>query len=204
MLLDRSLHIAIRNFSTLFLVVFIVVGPLHLLYGLVFHDVVALRELHPAIADFPETRLVRGVGRGDIAQAKVWFWVLTLAEMAALPFLIRPIRRVIASDLRGDVPTVVGAYRDRDGAAKLPFVESSAPPVISLGVVTALAVAMGILVRLILGRVVDLLPDAAASLGFALADATARSAGAALLLTAVVLALGSRRRVPADKTPDLY
>ena len=204
MLLDRSLRLAVRNFSSLFLVVFIAIGPLHLIYGLLFQDVVALRELHPAIAEFPETRLVRGVGRGDIAQAEVWFWILALLELAALPLLARPIRQVLATDLRGDVPTAVGAYRRMGEPAELPAVETGVAPIVSLGAAAVLALVVGGLVRSILGRVVDLLPDSAASLGLALADATARSAGAALLLTTAVLALGSRRRVPADKTPDLY
>lgn len=194
---------AIRNFSTLFLVVLIVIGPLHLLYGLLFQDVLALRELHPAIAEFPETRLVRGVGRADIAQAEVWFWVLALVELAAAPLLIRPVRRVLATDLRGGVPTAVDAYRNMR-AAELPALETSGPPVAPLVTVALLAAAVGVLIRLTLGRVVDLLPDAGASLGLAVADATARSAAAAFLLTAAALALGSRRRVPADKTPDLY
>ena len=195
---------ATRNFSTLFLVVLIVIGPLHLLYGLFFQDVLALRELHPAIAEFPETRLVRGVGRADIAQAEVWFWLLALVELAAAPLLIRAVRRVLAMDLRGEVPTAVGAYRSMGAPVELPALESSGPPVVSLVTAALLAVAVGALIRLILGRVVDLLPDAAASLGLAVADASARSAGAAFLLTAAALALGSRRRVPADKTPDLY
>lgn len=195
---------AIRNFSTLFLVVFMAIGPVHLLYGLMFQDVLALRELHPAIADFPETRLVRGVGRADVAQAEVWFWVVSLLELLALPLLVRPVRSVLALDLRGEVPTAVGAYRRIGETAELPVIESSGSPLVSLGVVALLAVVVGTLIRLILGRVVDLLPDAAASLGLALADATARSAAAALLLTTVALALGSRRRVVADQTPDLY
>lgn len=204
MLLDRAMRLTVRNFSTLFLVVFLAIGPLHLIYGLMFQDVLALRELHPAIAGFPETRLVRGVGRGDIAQAQVWFWVLALIEVAALPLLIRPIRQVLAADLRGEVPTAVGAYRQMGTPTELPAVKTSVSAAVPLGIALVLAVVVGILVRSILGRIVDLLPDAAASLGLALADVTARSAGAALLLTAVALALGSRRHVPADKTPDLY
>ena len=36
---------------------FIAIVPLHLVYGFVFLDVFAVRELHPAIAGFPESRL---------------------------------------------------------------------------------------------------------------------------------------------------
>ncbi|HJR45577.1 MAG TPA: hypothetical protein VJ927_08215 [Actinomycetota bacterium] len=206
MLVDRSLRLAVRNFSTLFLVVFVVIAPLHLLYGLVFQDVVALRELHPAIAEFPETRLVRGVGRADIAQAKVWFWVLVLVEVAALPILTRPVRRVLVMDANAEVPTVVHAYRRRspDGGSRLPVVETSGPAAAALVVVVCLALAGGVLARLILGRVVELLPDAAASLGMAIADATARSGAAAVVLTAAVLAFDARRTVPTERTPDLY
>ena len=204
MLLDRSLRMTVRNFSTLFLVVFAVIGPLHLIYGLVFHDVVALRELHPAIADFPETRLVRGVGRADIARAEVWFWILALVEIALLPVLVRPIRQVLAMDAGGEVPTAVGAYRRRGAAARLPSAESRGHPAVSAGASLLIALAIAVPIRLILGRLFDLLPDTAAALGLALADAAARSAGAAVVLTTVVLALGSRRRVPTEATPDLY
>src|SRR5687767_4032250 len=111
MLLDRSLRLTIRNFSTLFLVVFIAIVPLHLLYGLVFGDVLALRELHPAIAEFPESRLVRGVGKADVARAEIWFWIVALIELALLPLSVRATRQVVAMDAAGEVPTAIDAWR---------------------------------------------------------------------------------------------
>lgn len=189
MLLDRVLRLAVRNFSTLFLVVFVVLIPLHLVYALFFHDVFAVRELHPAIAQFPESRMVRGVGRGDIAQARIWFWALAGLEVASIPLLLRPVRRVLVLDRAGRVPEASTAWRTMNepyGSLDLP-----AP---SLGVVlgcVGVGLILGGLVWLTLEAVASLLPDVMTGFTLALVDAASRSAGAAFVLTG--LALRSRQ-----------
>ena len=99
----------------MFLVTFVVLMPLHLIYALFFHDVFAVRELHPAIAEFPESRLVRGVGRNDIGQARLWFWLMAIIEVALIPVFLRAARRVLALDEGGRVPDAMTAWRTLGG-----------------------------------------------------------------------------------------
>lgn len=186
MLLDRALGLTVRNFSTLFLVVFIVIIPLHLAYAFVFHDVYWVRELHPTIAEFPEDRLVRGVGRGDLSRARVWFWIIVAAEVAVAPAFLRPVNRILALDQEGGVPDAIGAWRRfREPVART---HPSGSDLTTAVISTFVGVVIGALVWVTLASLVDLLPHSASAFGSALADATARASGAAFALTGIALA----------------
>ncbi len=187
MLLDRVLRLTIRNFSTLFLVVLIAIIPLHLIYAVMFHDVFAVRELHPAIADFPENRLVRGVGRTDISLARIGFWVVVAIEAALIPFVIRAIKRVLVLDREGEVPGALSAWRTWRESSSTPI--GVKPDAATTAGAIAVGLLVGVFVWLTLDAVVDLLRGSAVAFGVAVADAASRAAGAAFALTPFALQL---------------
>lgn len=192
MLFDRAMRLTVRNFSTIFLVLFVILMPLHLLYAFAFHDVLAVRELHPAIAEFPANRQVKGVGQSDIARARLWFWVLAAVELALLPLFARAVRRVLVLDQQGLVPDAVSAWRSRNepgvvrGAASTAKVRTATAAV-------AVGIAVGILVWLSLVRLADLFPPSAAAFVLGASDAAARATGAAFALVGLVLSIPPRR-----------
>lgn len=191
MLLDRVLRLTVRNFSTLFLVVFIAIIPLHLIYAFVFHDVFAVRELHPAIAEFPENRLVRGVGRADISLARIGFWVVAAIEVGLIPFVTRAMKRVLVLDRQGEVPEASSAWRTWRESSSTPTDVKPDAAATAGAIVTGLIV--GLLVWLALDAVVDLLRGSVVAFGLALADAASRAAGAAFALTPFALQLQAAR-----------
>ncbi len=203
MLFDRALRATFRNFSTLFLVVFLVLAPIHLVYGLVFQDVLALQELHPAIAEFPRNRQVRGIGIDDVARARIWFWIVVGIDLALVPLFTRVCGRVLASDAGGQVPTAVGAWRSiRSPGPDLDVRGGSFLGTIGAGLLLALAVA-GLTEALLL-VLADLLPDALAFGAIALAQAVGKSAGIPFLAVSLLYAMSARSKIPAAGLPELY
>lgn len=203
MLLDDALRGTLRNFSTLFLVLFTVLGPLHLIYGFAFQDVLALRELHPAIADFPPSRQVRGVGRAALDQARVWLWVLVVIELILVPLFARLAAHVVATDERGEVPTALGAWgRLRSKPEGLGGHSEHRWGTVTAGVLLGVAVAS--LAQATLMVVADLVPDSAAFAAIAVARAVGHSAGGAFALgTLIYSRMGTHQATP-DKVPELY
>lgn len=203
MLLDDALRGTLRNFSTVFLVIFGVIGPLHFLYGLMFHDVLELRELHAAISEFPAGRQVRGVGRDALSRAQIWFWVLAVIELLLLPLFVRVAAHVIALDEEGEVPTAVKAWgRFRNRAAPTQRSGGGRAATISVSVLVGLAV--GFLTHASLLVIADLLPSSAAFAIIALARSVGLSAGAAFVVVALVYATGGRGEPSPGRVPDLY
>ncbi|MBA3431046.1 MAG: hypothetical protein H0U16_06145, partial [Actinobacteria bacterium] len=109
-MLERTLSTTFKNFSTFFLIVAVVSVPLHLVYGFIFKDVIAARDLHTYILNFPVTRQVGGVGRPQLRNADLAFYALTVLEIALIPLAVRAVRRVVEIDAAGGVPTVIGAW----------------------------------------------------------------------------------------------
>lgn len=202
MLLDEVLRRALANFSTLFLTIFVILGPLHLIYGFVFHDVLALRELHDAILEFPPSRQVRGVGRDALTQARVWLWVVTVLELMLLPLFVRLASHVLAMDERDEVPTVAEAWR-RVREAKRPLPPAAGNVAAMLIGVSVVGLAVGFLVEATLMLVADLVPDEAAFGVIALARSVGHSAGAAFVVVALLSATGRRKRAP-EEVPEVY
>jgi len=195
--LDGSLRIASRDFSTFFLVALVVLLPLHVIYGWWFQDVLAVRELHGAIADFPPSRQVRGVGQADVERARLLFWVLALVEIALLPVIARAYRRVIDLVEGGEIPTVAGAWsgpRDRTKPAR-------APMAMIVGAV-CLGVLVAVVAEVALREAADLAPNGAAFAAHALAAAAARSMGIPFLLVPLIAETGTE--AATEEVPDLY
>jgi len=115
MLLDEGLRATLRNFSTLFLLAAVVTVPLHVIHGYVFRDVIAVRELAPAIEHFPPAGMVRGVGQERLDAARRVALGLTLVELALLPLAAGAAAAVAAMEQRGRPPTVLGALASAFG-----------------------------------------------------------------------------------------
>ncbi|MDQ4057890.1 MAG: hypothetical protein M3124_02075 [Actinomycetota bacterium] len=109
--LDRALRTALRNLSTFFLIVALVTVPLNVVWGFLYQDVTALREVHDDIADLPKGQRVRGVGSSRLDRARYAELVVLAVEAALIPALLRVTRRAIDIDESGHVPTALGAWR---------------------------------------------------------------------------------------------
>lgn len=195
--LDGSLRIAARDFSTFFLVAFVLLLPLHVIYGWWFQDVLAVRELHGAIAEFPSSRQVRGVGQADVESARLLFWVLVLVEIALLPLIARAYHRVIDLAEGGEIPTVAGAWGGRGDRPK-----TARAPIATIVGAVGLGVVVAVVAEVALRGVADLAPSGAAFATHALAAAAARSMGIPFLLVPLVSATGPA--AATEEVPDLY
>ena len=154
-MIERAFARTFRNYSTLFLLVAVVVFPLHLVYGFVFRNVIATSDFHEAIQAGPRYRQVRSVGPPQIDHARLVFWVVAAAEAALLPFAIKAATRVFDEDDRGEIPTVPDAWSHAlDRASPRP---SSDLPTLVAGTIAALAV--GVLVHAIGARLTELVSE---------------------------------------------
>lgn len=184
-MLDRTLRLALRNYVTLFLFVATFAVTIHVVYLFLFRDVVGLAELHDAIREFPPQRQVRGVGHGDLDAFAVGNVVVTLVEIALIPFLAKGAARVLEQDERGEVPTVEAALAAtmKRGYRWFPSPREAGPLLVSV----AIALATWWLVRRTgLFLIEPMGPDrrwAAA----AVVEGAARAAGAPFVLVSVVL-----------------
>jgi hypothetical protein len=199
--LERTLRLALRNYVTLFLFVSCVTISVHLVYLFLFRDVVSVSELHDAIAEFPPQRQVRGVGHGDLDAWRVGNGVVTLIEIALIPFLAKGAARVVEQDEAGEVPTVAAALAAtaKRGYKWFPSLREAGPLLVS----TALGLAVWWLVRrtgLLLVEPVGASGRWAAA-GFV--EGAARAAAAPFVLVSVVL---RKSRPKGDQvfTPNPY
>ncbi len=192
-MLDESLRLTLRNFSTLFLLVATVVLPLHLLYGAAFSEVIGLQELAGEIEEAP----VGAVSSENVDRARIAFWALTALEVALIPLAARATRRVVEVDRGGGVPTVWDAWRkafgDRAGARE----NGPGDRGRALAVAILIGLTAGFLVERIGSLFLPLVPPEVRFTAVALVDAAARGVGAPLLL--VVLALSGRARASAPQ-----
>lgn len=184
-MLDRTLRLALRNYVTLFLFVATFAVSIHLVYFFLFRDVVGLAEIHDAIREFPPQRQVRGVGHGDLNAWRIGNLLVTLAEVALVPFLAKGAARVIEQDERGEVPTVEAALAAtmKRGYRWFPSPREAGP----LLVTVALALATWWLVRRTGLLLVEPLGPGTRWAGAAVVEGAARAAGAPFVLVSVVL-----------------
>jgi hypothetical protein len=84
---------------------------LHLVYSVIFRDVIAMSELHPELSLLRPNAGVRGVGPSDLSRAETFYWILTALEIVAIPFLVAGAGRILQVGAAGGVPTVPDAYR---------------------------------------------------------------------------------------------
>lgn len=192
-MIDRAARLTVRNFWTLFFVVAAVTVPLQVAYASVFHNVIAVRELHGDIERFPPLRQVHGVGREQLSQARIAYWVIVAAELALLPLLVRAADGVLERDERGEIPSVPGAWAAalsrRRSRSVIRAVAHPGP--LLTGVIVAVIV--GALVQAGGRLAIEPLGDERAFVGLGLVDGVARAAAAPLaLVVAALLARGAR------------
>lgn len=197
-MVDQAFRATLRNFSTLFLLVAVVTVPLHVAYSVVFANVIETRELHDVIETFPEARQVRGVGKSRLNQARVGLALVTLIELASIPFLARGTRRVLQREAENALPTVRDGLRAmREGSVPLPGAGRAGPVIVALVVGAAFA----IMIERIGLLALEFVSDARSFPFFGLMQGVARAAGAPFFLVTLVM---SGRGKPAEETPDLY
>lgn len=115
MLVDATFRYALRNFSTLFLFIAVVIAPLHIAHAFVFRSVYQLGDID----------LARAVDVGVLDAARLealWISAAAIAaiEVGLLPLLARGTRRVIARDDAGEVPRVIDALAGMFGGSERP------------------------------------------------------------------------------------
>ncbi len=179
-MVESALQATFRNFSTLFLIVAVVLFPLHLAYGLTFRDEIAIRELHPEIAELPSDRRVRSVGAAEIDRARMAGYAVWLVEIALIPLFVKAARRALDATERGDMATVSGAWKGafrRDPQQWL----SGGPAAVAWGAGMAVLVLLMIEVSGLL--VADMIPDGSRFAGVVVVDTLARSAALPFVLT---------------------
>jgi hypothetical protein len=187
-MLESALQMTFRNFSTLFLIVAVVVFPLHLAYGITFRAEIAVRELQPEIEELPSGLRVRDVGAAEIDRARMAGYAVWLIEIALIPLMVKAARRALDATERGGVPTVGDAWRGafrREPRRWLP----GAPAAVAAGAGVAVVVLLMLEVSGLL--LTDMLPDGPRFAGMVVVDTLARSSALPFLL--VSLATG---RVP--------
>lgn len=189
MLLERALRAAFRNFWTLFLLVALVTVTANLVYGLLYKDVLELRELHLYIRFLSPSRQVRGVGAPDLAAAEGAFWWVVAIEAALVPLLVLAARRVLVHDEHGGVPTVPDAVthlRDRRGPLR---VRMGLDGLATLLAGTLIALAIWYLAQRIGFLIAEPLPDRFNFAAFALVRGGALALAGPFFLAAAVAAL---------------
>ncbi len=192
-MLDSALRLALRNFSTLFLLVAILVLPIHVAYGLVFRDVVALYD----VADEIQSAPVRGVTSADLRTARLVFWGVNALELLLIPLAARATRRVMEVDESGDVPGVWDALRTafRGTTRGLQGLGGGRAKELLAALLAALAA--GLLVERMGLLLAGFTPPDSRFAVVALVQTAARATGAPLLLVPLVCA--SR---PAEARPQ--
>ena len=200
-MLERTLRLALRNYVTLFLFIACVTITIHLVYLYLFRDVVGISELHAAIDEFPPQRQVRGVGHSDLNAWRVGNGIVTLIEIALVPFLAKGAARVVEQDEEGEVPTVKAALAAtaKKGYKWFPSPREAGP----LLVCAVLALAVWWLVRRTGVLLLEPVGPDARWAAEALVEGVARAAAAPFVLVSVVL---RKSRPKADQvfTPNLY
>jgi hypothetical protein len=187
-MLESALQMTFRNFSTLFLIVAVVVFPLHLAYGITFRAEIAVRELHPEIEELPTGLRVRDVGAAEIDRARAAGYAVWLIEIALIPLMVKAARRALDATERGGVPTVGDAWRGvfrREPRRWLP----GAPAAVAAGAGVAVVVLLMLEVSGLL--LTDMLPDGPRFAGMVVVDTLARSSALPFLLVSL-----ARGRVP--------
>ena len=195
-MIDRAARLTFRNFWTLFFVVAAITVPLQVAYASVWHNVIAVRELHGDIEDFPPLRQVHGVGREQLQQSRVTYWLIVGAELALVPLLIRATSRVLEQDAAGEITSAPEAWRAALGRRRSRSVVRALgrPGPLLTGVL--LAVAVGALVQVAGRLAIEPLGDERAFAGVGVVDGVARAAGAPFaLVVAALVAAGGRPKL---------
>jgi hypothetical protein len=187
-LLDRAFHRALRNFSTLFLTVAVLTLTLHLVYSVLFRDVIALSELHLEISSLRPNVKLQGVGPKDVSTSETFFWALTALEILAIPLLIAGAHRVIQVDEGGGVPTVPDAYSHVGEVRSRFSLRFGRSEWITVLIGAAIALLIGSLFERAGLLLTEILPDDWLFLGAGLVRGLSRAVAAPFFLAMVVTA----------------
>jgi hypothetical protein len=178
-MLEAGLRNTFRHFWTFFFIAAGVTVPLQLIYVFVFHNVIAIRELAPQIALFPNARQVHFVGPHQLHDARVGLWVVDAIEIVLLPLAVRAARTVLQMDQRGEVPTALGAWRDSIRSQTAKFLPPFNGALLAALVIGAL---VGVLVDAIARLIAEPIGANWSFVVLGLAQGSARAAGAAFFL----------------------
>jgi hypothetical protein len=198
-MIERAFARTFRNFSTIFILVAVVVLPIHLIYSYTFRNVIATSDFHEAIEQMPNYQQVRSVGPPQLDHARLVFWILTAAELALVPLAVRATRRVFIVDDRGEVPTAPDAWgralQKQEGRRFRPGW------LVPAAVGVAAAVVAGVLMALIGSSLSGFLSEDWRWTGVGLTQALARAVAAPLALGPLAL-IRAKEGVPS--APKLY
>lgn len=196
---ERAFARTFRNFSTIFVVVALVVLPVHLIYAFTFRNVIATSGFHDAIDAMPNYQQVRSVGPPQLDHARLVFWIVTATEIALVPFAVRATRRVFVVDDEGGVPTAPDAWGralHKQGA------RSSEPGWgVPVAVGVGAAAVAGLLIAGIGSALTGFLSEDWRWTGVGLTQALARAGAAPLALGPLALI---RAKEGAPSAPKLY
>ncbi|MGI8406896.1 MAG: hypothetical protein ACR2L3_00050 [Actinomycetota bacterium] len=173
-MLDRAFSAVFRNFSTLFLVAFLVAAPLHIGHAVMFEQVISLSELHPEIEGFPDERQVKSVGRAQLDAYRTASLAVLLLEVLLLPLMAGAARRAIRDDEEGKVPTATRAWRGALGELSGLFSGAARRPGVLLGGAAA-AVVIGLLARRTGLVLTGFIPDDSDFIGVGLTNSLAHA-----------------------------
>ena len=185
LLLERAWQATARHLATLFLMIAVVTVPLHVVYGFLFQDTIAVRALHTSIERLPPGTSVQGVNDDDIVTARRVHLALGLVELALLPLFVGATRRVLeVGESEGDLPAIADALRHSPSRIR-PLGPVPVAPFVAAVLFAALVT---ILAQWIGRTLAEPLSNEVAFVGRAVAEGAARALGAPWLLT--VWALG--------------
>jgi hypothetical protein len=201
-MLDRALATTVRNFSTLFLIGAVLFVPLHLAHAFAFRNVLSVAELRPDIADFPEGRLVRNVGVGELNDERSTLGVLLVVEAGISILLLGAARRVVDVDADDGVPTVTDAYEHAAGSLR-----KAVPPIDRVGILvtcTVIGVAAGWLAYRIGLLATELLGNDTAFAGIGVTRGVAVALFATFLIGPAATLSTAPRPEPPVESLDVY
>jgi hypothetical protein len=198
-MIDRAARLTFRNFWTLFFVVAAITVPLQVAYATAWHNVIAVRELHGDIEEFPPLRQVHGVGQEQLQHSRTTYWVIVGVELALIPLLVRAAGRVLERDAAGEVASAADAWRAALGRRRSRSVIRALgrPGPLLTGAMIALAV--GALVQVAGRLAIEPLGDERAFAGVGLVDGVARAAGAPFALVVAALCAAASPRAESPK-----
>lgn len=176
-----TLRSAWRNYSTLFLLAATVTVPLHIALSFAARRVIEVYELHAEIATWGADRELAGIGAADLGWYRRGVFLVSVAEVLLLPWLIRAGRRVLDVDRLGGLPSIARALKP--GHTEASGLEHTSARY------TLFPIVAGIIIWILahrIGRILsDFLPADMRWAGWGLFDALAISTAAPLVLTAL-------------------
>lgn len=129
---------ALRNYSTLFLVVFVVYAPLHFAVAARWQKALVTETVVDASDDLA-SGVHGGLDPGHVDAYRRARLAVLAAELLLIPLLVGATGRVLGRDESGAVPTVLDALRHAAGHP-VSFPTSGAVPAIAIAVAVSAAV----------------------------------------------------------------